>query len=205
MEVHARPPSRLVDHDQQIATLLTTANDNNKRLLFIAACIYMRSCNWLVEILRGLPSFRVANSCRVSEIVPTLFALSASILDFLLQRLVGGACKVVIGIFTHINKHSISSIIAMLQARMCSLDMLISRNLPRRDRHQPPQKKAQPAPRASLAGVPVEIFSMILRHLACCDTRSLRQTCNKELVGRCKDSFYNIVDPTTASLQVCPR
>ncbi|KAI4926962.1 uncharacterized protein J4E92_006123 [Alternaria infectoria] len=43
---------------------------------------------------------------------------------------------------------------------------------------------------------------MILRHLGCCDTRSLRQTCNKELVGRCKDSFYNIVDPTTAFLQL---
>jgi len=107
--------------------------------------------------------------------------------------------------FTHINKHSVSSIAALLQARMCRLDMMISRNLPRRNRRQPPQKEAQTASRASLAGVPVELFSMILRHLACCDIRSLRQTCNKELVGRCKDSFYNIVDPTTASLQASPR
>ncbi|KAI4689565.1 uncharacterized protein J4E88_002919 [Alternaria novae-zelandiae] len=79
---------------------------------------------------------------------------------------------------------------------------MISRNLPRRDRRQPRQKKAQRAPRASLAGVPVELFGMIVRHLACCDIRSLRQTCNKELVGRCKDSFYNIVNSTAASLQL---
>ncbi|KAI4621737.1 hypothetical protein J4E80_004109 [Alternaria sp. BMP 0032] len=160
------------------------------------------SCNWLVEILRALPGLSVANSCRVDEIVPTLFALSASTLDSLLQRLVGGARKVVIQMFTHINKHSVSSITALLQTRMCRLDMMISRNLPRHDRRQPHQKKAQPAPLASLAGVPVELFGMIVRHLACCDIRSLRQTCNKELVGRCKDSFYNIVNSTAASLQL---
>jgi len=195
----------LSDRAQQIPTLLTTTNKNNLRLLLVAACKCIGSCDWLVEILRSLPGFGVANSRRVSEIVPTLFPLSSSTLDFLLQRLAGGARKVVTEMFTHINKHSVSSITALLQARMCRLDMMISRNLPRRNRRQPPQKKAQPVPHASLAGVPVEIFSMILRYLACCDTRSLRQTCNKELVGRCKDSFYNSVDPTTASLQVSPR
>ncbi|KAI4706839.1 hypothetical protein J4E89_008535 [Alternaria sp. Ai002NY15] len=197
----------LSDRAQQIATFLTTVNGNNKRLLLVAACIYVESCSWLVEILRGLPGFSVANSCRVDEIVSTLFALSASTLDTLLQRLIDGARKVVIEMSTHINKHSASSITAPLQARMCRLDMMISRNLPRRDRRQPPQKKAQTASRAGLAGVPVELFSMILRHLACCYIRSLRQTCNKELVGRCKDSFYNIVNSTAASLQLdadCP-
>ena len=195
----------LSDRAQHIATLLTTVNGNNKRLLLVAARIYIESCSWLVEILRGLPGFSVANSCCVDEIVPTLFALSASALDSLLQRLIGGARKVVIEMFKHINKHSVSSITARLQARMCTLDMMVSRNLPRRDHRQLPQKKAQTASRASLAGVPVELFSMILRHLACCDIRSLRQTCNKELVRRCKDSFYNIVDPTTAFLQASPR
>ena len=195
----------LSDCAQQIPTLLTTTNKNNLCILLVAACKCTGPCDWLVEILRSLPGFGVANSRRVSEIVPTLFPLIASTLDFLLQRLAGGARKVVIETFTHIKKYSTSSITALLQARMCRLDMMISRNLPRRSRRQPPQKKAQPASRASLAGVPVEIFSMILRRLACCDTRSLRQTCDKELVGRCKDSFYNIVDPTTAFLQVSPR
>ena len=195
----------LSDRGNQIPTLLTTTNKNNLRLLLVAACKCIGSCNWLVEILRSLPGFGVVNSRRVSEIVPTLFLLSASTLDFLLQRLAGGTRKVVSETFTHIKKHSTSSITALLQARMCRLDMVISRNLLCRDRRQPPQKKPQPTSRASLAGAPVELFSMILRHLACCDTRSLRQTCNKELVGRYKDGFYNIVDPTTASLQVSPR
>ena len=135
----------LSDRAQQIPTLLTTTNKNNLRLLLVAACKCTGSCNWLVEILRALPGFSVANSCRVDEIVPTLFALSASTLDSLLQRLVGGARKVVIQMFTHINKHSVSSITALLQTRMCRLDMMISRNLP-------PPRPSPATPEESTAG-----------------------------------------------------
>ncbi|KAI4910039.1 hypothetical protein J4E90_007469 [Alternaria incomplexa] len=107
--LRANSITSLSDRVQQIATLLTTVNGNNKRLLLVAASIYIESCSWLVEILRGLSGFSVANSCRVDEIVPTLFALSASTLDSLLQRLIGGARKVVIEMFTHINKHSLDA------------------------------------------------------------------------------------------------
>ena len=80
---------------------------------------------------------------------------------------------------------------------------MISQSLPRYD-HRQSRQNAQSIPRASLLGVPAEIFNMPVRSLACCDNRSLRHTCNTEIVRRCKDSFYNIVDPTTASLQVSP-
>lgn len=112
--LHTTSITSLVDRDQQIATLLRTTNENNKRLLIVTACIYTGPYNWLVETLRSLPGFSVANPRRVSEIVPMLFGLSASILDSLLKRLTGGARKVVIEKFIHITKHSTSSITAML-------------------------------------------------------------------------------------------
>jgi len=56
----------LSDRAQQILTLLTTTNRNNLRLLLVAACRCIGSCNWLVQILRSLAGFGVANSRRVS-------------------------------------------------------------------------------------------------------------------------------------------
>jgi hypothetical protein len=196
----------LVDHDQQIATLLRTMDEDDKRLILIAACIYTSSCTWLASEIRSLAGFThaddsVADPQRIFEIVPWLLDISASSLDTILKRIVAnGADKVIIEKLLHVTRHSTSSIAIILEDRMRKLDIMISQSLTRYKR-QP--YHIQPVPRASLLQLPLELFTMVIHseNLAFSDLRSLRQTCT-ELVHKCRDAFYNKIDSCTVSLLV---
>jgi hypothetical protein len=152
----------LVHRDQQIATPLRTTDEDDKRLLFVAACIYTSSCTWLASEMRSLAGFthpvdNVADPRRIFEIVPWLLDISASSLDTLLKRLVAiEAHKVIIEKLLHVTRHSTSSIAL---DRMRKLDFMISQS-PTRYNHQP--RHIQPIPRASLLEFPLELFNMVI-------------------------------------------